>query len=71
LIAFLVSDDAQALYAAANHEYPVSRKVQPSAVVQSWGKLTPDTLALDNISKWRQKASELADKVNFDAGPGS
>lgn len=71
LVAFLASDEAQARYAAGNHEYPVSSKVKPSAVVESWGKLVPDKLPLDNLSKWRQKASELVDKVNFDAGPNS
>lgn len=71
LVSFLASSEAQALYAGGNHEYPVSPSVAPSPVVQAWGKLIPDTLPLDNISKWRQKASELVDKVNFDAGPNS
>lgn len=71
LVAFLAGAEAQALYAAGNHEYPVNTTVAPSAVVQGWGKLTADSLPLDNISKWRQKASELVDKVNFDAGPNS
>lgn len=71
LVVFLASDEAQALYAAANHEYPVSSRVAPSEIVSSWGKLSPDMLPLDNISKWRQKASELVDKVHFDAGPNS
>ena len=71
LIAFLVSDEAQGLYAERNHEYPMVPTVAPSKLVQSWGKLTADRLALDNIPKWRKKASEIVDKVNFDAGPGS
>ena len=71
LIAFLASDEAQALYAEVNHEYPIVPAVAPSKLVQSWGKLTADSLPLDNIPKWRKAASELVDKVNFDAGPGS
>ena len=71
LIAYLVSPEAQAQYAEINHEYPIVRSVAPSKLVQSWGTLKPDSLALDNLPKWRQKASELVDKVNFDAGPGS
>ena len=71
LIAYLVSPEAQAQYAEINHEYPVVKSVAPSKLVQSWGTLNPDSLGLENLPKWRQKASELVDKVNFDAGPGS
>lgn len=71
LAAFLGSDEAQSLFAGINHEYPTSTRVAPSAIVKSWGQLKADSLTLDQISKWRQKASELVDKVNFDAGPSS
>jgi iron(III) transport system substrate-binding protein len=71
LMEFLVSDEAQQLYATANNEYPVSTKVQPSQIVQSWGPLKADTLPLDNIGKYRKRASELVDKAGFDAGPSS
>jgi iron(III) transport system substrate-binding protein len=71
LMEFLASEDAQKIYANANDEYPVNSQVQPSAIVQSWGKLKPDPLPLENIAKYRNKASELVDKVNFDAGPSS
>jgi len=71
LMEFLASEEAQGIYATANNEYPVNPKVQPSEIVQSWGKLKPDPLPLENIAKYRKKASELVDKVNFDAGPSS
>lgn len=71
LIEFLVSEDAQALYASVNHEYPVNPKVEPSATVKSWGVLKADSLPLAEISKHRKEASEIVDKVNFDAGPSS
>jgi iron(III) transport system substrate-binding protein len=71
LMEFLASEAAQSIYAMANNEYPVNPKVQPSEIVQSWGKLKPDPLPLENIAKYRKKASELVDKVNFDAGPSS
>jgi iron(III) transport system substrate-binding protein len=71
LMEYLASDEAQKLYAEANNEYPVSPKVPASAIVQSWGKLKADPLPLDNIAKYRKRASELVDKVGFDAGPGS
>ncbi len=71
LIAYLTSDNAQALYAEINHEYPVVAGVPASKHVQSWGPWKADTLPLDNLSMLRKKASELVDKVNFDAGPNS
>ena len=71
LMEFLASDEAQKIYAIANNEYPVNQKVEPSAIVKSWGTLKPDPLPLENIGKLRKKASELVDKVNFDAGPSS
>jgi iron(III) transport system substrate-binding protein len=71
LMEFLASEEAQKIYASANNEYPVNPKVEPSEIVKSWGKLKPDALPLDNIAKYRKRASELVDKVNFDAGPSS
>jgi iron(III) transport system substrate-binding protein len=71
LMAFLASDEAQKLYAEANIEYPISPRVPASALVMSWGKLVPDKLPIEKIAKYRNKASELMDKVKFDAGPGT
>ncbi len=71
LIAYLASAEAQTAYAAANHEYPVKDGVAPSDLVQSWGALKPDPIALEEIAKLRRQASELVDKVGFDNGPSS
>jgi iron(III) transport system substrate-binding protein len=71
LMEFLASEDAQKIYATANNEYPVGPGVQPSAIVAGWGTLKADPLPLENIGKYRKRASELVDKVNFDAGPSS
>ena len=71
LMEFLSSEQAQKIYATANNEYPVNSKVEPSDIVKSWGRLKPDALPLENIAKYRKKASELVDKVQFDAGPSS
>ena len=71
LVAFLASDEGQRLYAEANSEYPIDPKVPPTQVVQSWGKLVPDKIPLADVAAQRKKASELIDKVKFDAGPGT
>jgi iron(III) transport system substrate-binding protein len=71
LISFLMSDEGQQLYAQANSEYPINPKVPPTELVKSWGTLKPDSIALDKIAAQRKKASEIVDKVKFDAGPSS
>jgi iron(III) transport system substrate-binding protein len=71
LIEFLASKDAQALYASQNSEYAVTAGVEPSDLIKSWGELHPDALALAKIAELRKKASELVDKVKFDAGSSS
>ena len=71
LMEFLVSDDAQQIYAETNGEYPAAVGVKVSEAVAAWGLLKPDPLPLAKLAELRKKASELADKVHFDAGPGS
>jgi len=66
LLEYLVSDEAQSLYARANYEYPVKRGVALDPVVASFGPLKVDTLALTEIARHRKDASELVDKVGFD-----
>jgi iron(III) transport system substrate-binding protein len=66
-----MSDEGQQLYAQANSEYPINPKVPPTELVKSWGTLKPDSIALDKIAAQRKKASEIVDKVKFDAGPSS
>lgn len=71
LMEFLVSNEAQKLYAEADGEYPVVPGVQASATVESWGPLKADTLPLAKIAELRRKASEMIDRLRFDAGPNS
>lgn len=66
LMEFLVSDPAQAMYADANFEYPVKAGVKVNPIIESFGKLKPDTLPLTEVAKYRKRASELVDQVGFD-----
>ena len=66
LMEYLVSPQAQAMYADANYEYPVRRGVKLDPVVESFGKMTVDALPLTEIAKYRKQASQLVDKVGFD-----
>ncbi|TYO85029.1 Fe(3+) ABC transporter substrate-binding protein [Oceanicella actignis] len=66
LMEFLVSDEAQRLYAELNAEYPVKPGVPPSELIRSWGEFTPDDLPLVEIARNRPAALKLVEKVDFD-----
>lgn len=63
---YLVSADAQKLYANANYEYPVREGVAVDPVIAELGPLKADTLNVAEVAKHRKQASELVDKVGFD-----
>jgi iron(III) transport system substrate-binding protein len=71
LMEYMVSPEAQHLYAEKNGEYPVVPGVEESETVHGWGPLKPDPIELSKIAGLRKAASELVDKVRFDAGPSS
>ncbi|WP_411832615.1 Fe(3+) ABC transporter substrate-binding protein [Pseudoxanthomonas mexicana] len=66
LLEFLVSDQAQGLYAKANYEYPVKAGVELDPVVAGFGEMKIDPLPLTEVARHRKQASELVDKVGFD-----
>lgn len=66
LLEYLVSDEAQKIYAEANFEYPVNAKATVSPLIAEYGVLKPDTVDLAKGVSFRKKASELAEKVGFD-----
>jgi len=66
LLEYLVSDEAQSLYARANYEYPVKAGVELDPVVASFGTMKIDALPLTEVARHRRQASELVDKVGFD-----
>jgi iron(III) transport system substrate-binding protein len=67
LMEWLTLDEAQKIYAETNHEFPVKVGVARSALVQSWGSFTPDTLGLAEIAKARSDAVKLIEAVDFDS----
>jgi iron(III) transport system substrate-binding protein len=66
LAEWLVSDEAQKIYADANFEYPVKAGIAVSPDVLAFGTLKPDTLPLTEIARTRAAASEMVDAVGFD-----
>jgi len=65
LMAFLVSKEAQKIYAEVNFEYPIRQDVAASERVENWGRFTPDNLSLDKIARLRKRAGEIVDEVGF------
>ncbi len=66
LLEFLVSDEAQGIYAKANFEYPVKPGAPKEATIESFGPLHVDPTPLKDVARYRKQASELVDRVRFD-----
>ncbi|MGB3277623.1 MAG: Fe(3+) ABC transporter substrate-binding protein [Pseudorhodobacter sp.] len=63
---WLSGDHAQKIYAETNYEYPVKPGVARSALVQSWGEFTADSLDLATVAKARPAALRIMEEINFD-----
>jgi len=66
LLEYLVSDDAQKLYAEANYEYPVKQGAEVDPIIAALGELQVDPTPLTDIARYRDAASRLVDEVGFD-----
>lgn len=66
LLEYLVSDEAQDIYARGNFEYPVKAGAKLDPIIEKVGKIVPDTTPLADIARNRKAASLLIDKVGFD-----
>ncbi|MEX1128677.1 MAG: Fe(3+) ABC transporter substrate-binding protein [Vicinamibacterales bacterium] len=63
---YLVSPEAQKIYAEANFEYPVRAGAAVHPIIGALGTLNVDPIALAVIARHRAAASKLIDKVGFD-----
>lgn len=66
LLEYLVSDEAQKIYAEANYEHPVNANAAVDPLIAELGTLKPDSVELTKVASFRKTASELAEKVGFD-----
>lgn len=69
LIAFLLSDEAQSIYADTNYEFPVVPSAPINELVASWGTLKPSQVSLVEVAAHRATAAALVDELKFDEGP--
>lgn len=65
LLEFLSSPDAQALFASANHEYPVHPDVAPSGILASWGEFKADELDLTRLGQLNDAAVRVFDRAGW------
>jgi len=63
---YLVSADAQKIYAEANFEFPVRQGSVVNPIIAALGPLKVDRLLIADIARHRVAASKLIDKVGFD-----
>lgn len=63
---YLVSAEAQKIYAEANFEYPVRADATVHPIIGALGMLKVDPVQLGDIARHRAAASKLIDKVGFD-----
>lgn len=65
LLEFLSGDEAQALFAEANHEYPVKPGVEWSETLRAWGEFRADTLDLTVLGELNDEAVRIFDRVGW------
>jgi iron(III) transport system substrate-binding protein len=65
LIEFLVSDEAQRLYAEGNQEYPVRPGVPMSAALASWGEFRAETVDLVRLGELNAQAVMVSDRAGW------
>ncbi len=65
LLEFLVSMQAQELFAKTNFEYPVREDITLHPVVESWGKFKADNLNLSFLGEYNTEAVKIFDKTGW------
>jgi len=66
LVAFMLSAEAQKLYAELNYEYPVRAGVAVSSLVAGWGSFEADTIPLNRLGDLRGEALKIVEETGFD-----
>ena len=62
---WLTSEEAQAIYASVNYEYPVNPESEVSAEVASWGNFKADDVPISAIAAASPQAQAIIDRVGW------
>ncbi|MGL9681962.1 MAG: extracellular solute-binding protein [Wolbachia sp.] len=65
LLEFLVSKQAQELYAKKNQEYPIVKGVETSDILKSWGSYSKSDLPLSKLEEHLLEAVMIADECKW------
>ncbi|WP_119304818.1 Fe(3+) ABC transporter substrate-binding protein [Dongia deserti] len=60
---FMISPEAQAIFAGANFEYPVRDGAEQAQVIASWGKFKEDTINVVELGKNNAEAVKIMDRA--------
>lgn len=64
-IEFLISEEAQRIFASSNYEYPVNPNVEVSETLLNWGTFKEDTINLSLLGENNKKAVILFDEAGW------
>ena len=64
-IEFLVSKEAQKVFANSNYEYPINKEVAIADLLKSWGTFKEDTLSLTKLGENNKKAVLIFDVAGW------
>lgn len=64
-IEFLCSPEAQKVFTSVNFEYPANKNVEPSKLLQSWGKFKEDSVALNKLGEKNAEAVKIFNEVGW------
>ena len=62
---FLISEEAQQLYASINYEYPVINDIELPDTLKTWGKFKEDTLPIEKLAESYLEAQMIIDHVGW------
>lgn len=62
---FMVSPEAQAIFAGANFEYPVRDGAEQSPVIEAWGKFKEDEINVAELGKNNAQAVMIMDRAGW------
>ena len=62
---FLISKEAQKLYASINYEYPVISDIELPDTLTSWGKFKEDSLPIEELANSYLEAQMIIDQVGW------
>ncbi|QJC27206.1 iron uptake protein A1 [Anaplasma platys] len=65
LLEFLVSKEAQEIYAHSNKEYPLVEGVSSADILESWGSFKESTLPLRELERYLPESVQLADEEGW------